>query len=172
MNRPALTGIERLFEPHELIVSKTDDKGRILYANRVFQRISGFSERDLRGSPHNIVRHPDMPRAVFKLLWETLMQGDEVFAYVINRSRNGDHYWVLAHVTPSFSPSGTIIGLHSSRRVPERGALAAIEPLYRELAAIEAANDNRGAGLKASFDALMAQLASTGKSYDEFVLSL
>lgn len=87
-----VTGKEVFFKPEEIIVSKTDLKGRITYANRVFLDISGFTEAELLGKPHSILRHPEMPRCVFKLLWDTIQNGSEIFAYVINRCKNGDHY--------------------------------------------------------------------------------
>lgn len=86
----------------EFIVSKTDPKGRITYANRTFMKISGFAEPELLGIQHNVVRHPDMPRAVFKLLWETLERGEEFFGYVKNLCRDGSFYWVLANITPDY----------------------------------------------------------------------
>ena len=104
------TGIERTFGEDEIIVSKTDLKGRITYANQVFLRIPGYTEKEVLGQPHNIIRHPDMPRCVFKLLWDTLEARREIFAYVINMACNGDHYWVFAHVTPTFEPTGTWSG--------------------------------------------------------------
>ena len=118
-----ITGHERFFDPTEPIVSKTDTKGRITYANAVFRHIADYSEEELLGAPHSILRHPDMPRCVFKLLWDTISTGNEIFAYVINRAKNGDHYWVFAHVTPSFDKTGKIISYHSSRRVPRRDAI-------------------------------------------------
>ena len=104
MARPtaAPTGRERMFGEDEIIVSKTDLKGRITYANSVFLRVAGYAEEDVLGQPHSMIRHPGMPRAVFKLLWETIAGGREIFAYVKNMARDGDHYWVFAHVTPSF----------------------------------------------------------------------
>lgn len=95
-NRPTPTGVERRFGEDELIVTKTDLKGRITYCNEVFVRMSGYTEQECLGEPHNIIRHPDMPRCVFKLLWDTIQGGQEIFAYVLNLSKNGDHYWVLA----------------------------------------------------------------------------
>lgn len=93
------TGQARTFAPDELIVSKTDPKGRITYANDVFLRVSGYELDEVIGQPHNIIRHPEMPRAVFRLLWRQLAAGQEVFAFINNLAKNGDHYWVLAHVT-------------------------------------------------------------------------
>ncbi|MCM8733099.1 PAS domain-containing protein [Azospirillum sp. A1-3] len=167
-----LTGVERFFDPDEVIVSKTDLKGRITYANRVFQQVAGYEEADLMGAPHSIVRHPDMPRCVFKLLWDTLAAEKEIFAYVVNRARNGDHYWVFAHVTPSFDAEGRVIGYHSSRRVPERSALDKVIPLYRQLLDIENSHADRKKGMEAGFAAVLALLAEKGIGYDEFVFSL
>ena len=82
--------------------------------------IAGYTEQEVLGKPHSLIRHPHMPRCVFKLLWDTIAGGDEIFAYVVNRCKNGDHYWVLAHVTPSRNTNGDIIGYHSNRRVPDR----------------------------------------------------
>jgi len=169
----SLTGNERYFDDDELIVSKTDLKGRVTYCNDVFLKLSDYSEQEMLGQPHSIIRHPHMPRCVFKLLWETLESGDEIFAYVVNRSRNGDHYWVNAHVTPSFDGAGQIIGYHSTRRAPNRDVLEQkIIPLYEKLRNEEAHHDDRKAGLDASYRALTGLLAEQGVAYDEFIASL
>ena len=97
----APSGRERTFARDELIVSKTDPKGRLVYVNDVFLEVSGFRESEIIGQPHSIIRHPEMPRAVFKLLWDVILGGKEIFAYVNNMAKNGDNYWVFAHVTPS-----------------------------------------------------------------------
>lgn len=171
-NSVHVTGVERYFRPDEVIVSKTDLKGRIIYANEVFLRIADYTEREVLGQPHNLIRHPQMPRCVFKLLWDTVSQGQEIFAYVVNRTKHGDHYWVLAHVTPNYGADGSIIGYHSCRRVPEREAVAKIEPLYRELCRIEQAPENRKDGLTSGMEALQKQLAGFEDRYDRFVFSL
>lgn len=172
MARPQPTGRELHFGEDEIIVSKTDLQGRITYANDVFQRVSGYTERELLGAPHSILRHPDMPRSVFSLLWSRIQAGKEIFAYVVNLARNGDHYWVLAHVTPSFTEDGTIVGYHSNRRVPDRQAIDTIVPLYRELLAIEARATTHSAGIGAATAALEAKLQKASVSYDAFVFSL
>ena len=166
------TGRERTFGRDEIIVSKTDLKGRITYCNVVFRRIAGFSESELLGQPHSIIRHPDMPRCVFKLLWDTIEAKGEIFAYVKNMARNGDHYWVLAHVTPSLDRDGRIVGYHSNRRLPNPTTVAAVERLYADLKAIEDKPDNRKDGMTNAFDHLVGLLQSKGISYDQFVLSL
>ncbi|OKH89253.1 PAS domain-containing protein [Thalassospira sp. TSL5-1] len=167
-----LTGVERHFDENEIIVSKTDLKGRITYANDVFLRISGYREDDLLGQPHSIIRHPDMPRCVFSLMWETLAKGREIFAYVINRSVNGDHYWVLANVTPSFGADGIIRGYHSYRRKPRRDAVTAAAGLYRQLCAAEQALQNRRDGMAQGTATLTAFLQSQRMDYDQFVFAL
>lgn len=167
-----LTGVERTFGADEIIVSKTDAKGRIIYANEVFLRMAGYTEAEILNQPHSIIRHPDMPRCVFKLLWDTIEAGKEIFAYVKNRSKNGDHYWVLAHVTPTFDQNGRIVSYHSNRRVPRREAVSKAEALYKELLAVENAHPDRKAGMEAAFRAVVAKLQSAGVPYDEFVFSL
>lgn len=74
-----LTGVERHFDEHEIIVSKTDLKGRITYANDTFLRVAGYRENEILGQPHSIIRHPDMPRCVFVLLWQTIEAGSRDF---------------------------------------------------------------------------------------------
>ncbi len=168
-----LTGVERFFDDDEIIVSKTDLKGRITYANDVFLRIASYSERECLGQPHSMIRNPDMPRCIFKLLWDTIENGKEIFAYVVNRAKGGDHYWVLAHVTPSLDASGNIIGYHSNRRVPDRRILDEnIIPLYKTLLGEENRHDDRKAGLQASFSMVAGLLKEKGMAYDEFVAGL
>ncbi len=165
------TGRERTFGQDEIIVSKTDPSGRITYVNDVFCRVGQYTEAESIGQPHSMVRHPDMPRAVFKLLWETIQGGSEIFAYVKNLAKSGDHYWVLAHVTPSFDGSGKISGYHSNRRCPDRAALALIEPLYRDLLAEENRHRDRKDGLAASEARLHTFLRERDIAYDRFIFS-
>lgn len=166
------TGKAVRFGEDEFIVSKTDTRGRITYCNGVFIRVSGYSEEELLGAPHSLIRHPDMPRCVFKLLWDRISAGHEVFAYVVNLAKTGDHYWVLAHVTPTRDATGRIIAYHSNRRLPDEKAVAAVVPLYRELRQIEEQATDRKQGMNLAYEALMEKLRSIGKSYDEFILSL
>jgi PAS domain S-box-containing protein len=172
MSETSLTGVERTFRDDEIIVSKTDLKGRMTYCNDVFLRLASYSEAELIGQPHSLIRHPHMPRCVFKLLWDTIAEGKEIFAYVVNRSRNGDHYWVFAHVTPDLDEQGAIVGYHSNRRTAESKARAVIEPLYAALLAEEGRHGDRKAGLTASTQMLLNVLGEKGVSYDQFVLSL
>ena len=172
ISRDQLTGHERRFDPDDFIVSKTDLTGHITYANQVFLKVAGYEEDEILGQPHSIVRHPDMPRCVFQLLWDRISDGKEVFAYVVNTAKNGDHYWVLAHVTPSYDSAHKLAGFHSNRRVPGAEQLDAIKPIYRKLCEIEEGHADRKAGLEASTAALQQMLDDKGIDYDEFVLTL
>lgn len=167
-----LTGRERTFGDDEIIVSKTDVKGRITYANPVFLRVAGYDEDDLLGKPHNIIRHPDMPACVFELLWATISAGRELFAYVLNLAADGDEYWVYAHITPTFDARRQIIGYHSSRRSPNPAALRKVKPLYAALLAEERKHASKKDGIAAGRRKLTEFLAGAGKTYDELVWSL
>lgn len=164
------TGRETFFDGSEMIVSKTDLKGRITYANRIFCRMAGYHENELIGQPHSIIRHPDMPRSVFRLLWETIEANREIFAFVKNLAKNGDHYWVFAHVTPSFDVGGRVVGYHSNRRVPDRAMLeGAIIPLYDEVLRIERSHANGKAAVAAGYEALIDFVKSRKVAYEELV---
>jgi PAS domain S-box-containing protein len=158
---------ELQFEKNKFLVSKTDTKGNITYGNELFLKLAGYSEAELLGTPHNIIRHPEMPKIVFKLLWETIQLGNEVNAYVINKSKNGDFYWVFANVTPSYDNNGNIIGYHSVRRKPSQKAIDIVKPLYKQLLLAQ----NNG-GIQASEKIFNDLLAENGGRYDKFVLSI
>ena len=155
----------------DIIVSKTDLTGRITYVNRTFMRIANFAESEVMGVQHNIVRHPDMPRGAFKLLWDTLKTEREFFGYVKNLTSNGDFYWVFANVTPDRNASGQIVGYFSVRRAPSKEAIATMQGIYQEMLEVE-----RKAGVAnapaASVDFLLAKVKSLGTTYDRFILSL
>ncbi len=152
-------------QENDFIVSKTDLKGRITYVNKIFMTMADYKEEELLGKPHNIIRHPDMPRAVFKLLWDRVQNKEEIFAFVKNKTKNGDDYWVYANVTPSLDANGHIIGYYSVRRKPNPKALKIIEGLYAKMLSAE-----RSGGMEASTQVLLdALVANGGMSYDEFI---
>ena len=167
MSAPMPNNRERIMQEDDFIVSKTDTKGRITYCNEIFMDMAQMRESELLGKPHNIVRHPDMPKIVFKLLWEHVQKGEEIFAYVKNLSADGSYYWVLANVTPSYDQNGNIIGYYSVRIKPSQRALEVIKPLYEKLRSLE----NSG-GIAASESYLNNLLNEKGVSYDEFVISI
>jgi PAS domain S-box-containing protein len=157
------------FDENEIIVSKTDTKGNIIYANDVFCRVAEMPTDSVIGKPHSIIRHPDMPRAVFKLLWDHLKAEQEIFAYVKNMSATGKYYWVIAHVSPSYNLDGELVGYHSNRRAPSVKGIADILPLYEELSTIERTNSDRKFALAESYERLTSTYTDIGQSYGEFI---
>jgi len=165
------TSVEKMMRENDFIVSKTDLKGRITYGNRIFIEFSGYSEAELLGAQHNIIRHPDMPRAVFKLLWDNIQAGRECNAYVKNMAKDGGYYWVFTNVTPSFDRDGKISGYLSVRRKPAASGVRTASELYRALLAAEQKAGARDA-IVASTKILTDLLAEKGMSYDELVLAI
>lgn len=165
------SNIERKMREDDFIVSKTNSKGIITYGNPIFIEFSGYSEEELLGSQHNIIRHPDMPRAAFKLAWDTIQFGKEFFAYVKNMSKDGGFYWVFTHITPDFDGNGKVVGYTSVRRCPSADAVAKIEPVYRSMLAAEKAAGSRSA-IEAGTAVLVDIMKQTGMSYEELVFSL
>jgi len=159
--------MERFIKDNDFIVSKTDLKGHITYCNQIFMDMAEYSELELLGKPHNIIRHDAMPKIVFKYLWDEIKAKREVFAFVINATKNGNEYWVFANVTPTLDVQGNIVGYYSVRRKPNAKALEVIKPLYRQMVDAE----KRG-GTEASFKILTDLLASKGVSYAELIISL
>lgn len=153
-------------DKNDFIVSKTDLKGRITYTNKIFMEMGEYSEKELLGQPHSIIRHPDMPKAVFKLLWEMVQKGEEIFAYVLNKTKNSNEYWVYANVTPSRDENGKTIGYYSVRRMPNPKALEIIKPLYAQMLQAESGGVNAGTKV------LTDLLDEKGVSYNELIISL
>lgn len=151
----------------DFIVSKTDLKGRITYVNKIFMQMGEYSEAELLGKPHSLIRHPSMPKAVFKLLWDKMNKKEEIFAYVINKTKNGNEYWVYANVTPSLDERGSVVGYYSVRRQPNLMALEIIKPLYATMLEVE-----KRSGVEASTKILTDILTEKGVSYDEFIISI
>jgi aerotaxis receptor len=127
-----VTGSENDYPRNMHIVSTTDLKGITTSANKDFKDISGFSDDELLGKNHNVVRHPDMPPAAFADLWQTLKQGKPWMGIVKNRCKNGDHYWVDAYVTPIFE-NGQVTGYQSVRSKPDRAYVDNADKLYQQL---------------------------------------
>ena len=162
---------EKVMREDDFLVSRTDLKGKLTYGNQIFIEYSGYSEAELLGQQHNIVRHPDMPRGVFKLLWDTLQDRREIFAYVKNMSKDGSFYWVFANVTPSLDPQGQVEGYFSVRRKPKAQAIAVVTDLYRKMLEEERRAGPRDA-CAASVALLTGVLAQHGVSYEQFILSI
>jgi PAS domain S-box-containing protein len=165
------TSVERIVPDKDFIVSMTDLKGIITYANRIFIEFSGYSEEELLGQQHNIVRHPDIPRAVFKLMWDKIQKREECFAYVKNLSRDGSFYWVFANITPTFDPAGNVTGYFSVRRRPRPSGVKIMSEIYRPMLEAERQAGPANA-IAASTKILVDMLNEKGISYEEFILAI
>ena len=155
MKKPKVTPIEKeiRLKEEDFIVSKTDLKSKILYGNKIFIEMSGWEEKEILGQPHNILRHPDMPRCAFKALYDHLQNGKEWFGFVKNLRKDGGYYWVYANISPTYNSNGKMIGYYSVRRKPREGFKNIIEPLYKKLLEIESSGGME-AGIKAVGDLL------------------
>ncbi|MBU1216592.1 PAS domain-containing protein [bacterium] len=151
----------------DFIISKTDTKGRLTYVNKIFMDMAEYTEAELLGQPHNIVRNQLMPKLIFKLLWERVQNKEEIFAYVVNKTKHGNDYWVYANVTASLDERGDILGFYSVRRMPNPSALEVIKPLY-----IQMVNAERSGGIEASKKILDDLCKEKGVGYDELIISL
>lgn len=130
------TAIEVPFPEGRLIVSRTDLAGLITHANDAFVELSGWRREELIGMPHHILRHPDMPKAAFKGLWDTVADGQKWHGYVKNLRQDGAYYWVYATAVPNIR-NGQIAGYTSVRRKPSRTRIDALIPVYAQWLAEE-----------------------------------
>ncbi len=158
---------EKIMKQDDFIVSKTNLQGKMTYCNDIFIKFAGSSEKELLGKPHNIIRHPDMPKIVFKLLWDRVKNREEIFAYVKNKSLDGAYYWVYANVTASVDSNNNIIGYYSVRRKPKDSAIKTISNLYKTLLEKE-----KSGGIQSSEKYLTDLLQKNNINYDEYINSL
>lgn len=162
---PTPVNQEIKLDPKRYIVSKTDAKGIIEYGNDYFVEISGYKENELMGKPHSIVRHPDMPKVAFKLMWERISQGRNFMAIVKNMAKDGRYYWVVTEFEPKVDAlSNEIKGYTAFRRAAPQKAIDAITPIYAKLLEIEAEG-----GMESSEKYFKGFLEEQGKSYDQFI---
>lgn len=156
--------IESKFEIDELFFSTTDLKGTIISGNDVFIRVSKFSKEELIGKPHNKIRHPDMPRAVFKAVWETIKQGKPFVGYVKNMAKDGSYYWVLACIYPMFDEERNIKKFLSIRLKPTSDIFKIIPDLYQDVLKYE-----HREGIDAALEYLLNKIKKLGfENYEEF----
>jgi len=152
-------------DKYKYILSRTDNKGVIQFGNDYFYEISGYSAKEMIGEPHNIIRHPDMPKVIFKLMWDRLKQGKNIFAIVKNLAKDGRYYWVTTKFEIKKNPlDNSITGYMAYRQAAKEQAVSKISKLYTELLDIE-----KSSGLEASEKYLIGYLESKRMSYDEFI---
>lgn len=150
------------------IVSKTDIYGTILYANDVFSKTCEYSTIELIGEPHNIIRHPDMPKVAFKALWDALKKGENFHAIVKNLTRTGRYYWVITDFTIDKDDEGKVVGYTARRKAVPDGVVKKIEPVYKTLLDIEKLKGEKASELY--FEAYLNE--EVGKNYNDFVVDL
>lgn len=150
------------------ILSRTDLKGNIQYCNNYFQEVCGYTEKELIGSPHNIIRHPDMPKVIFKLMWERIKQNENILALVKNRAKNGDYYWVTTLFETRYHPfDKRPEGYLAIRRAAPKKAVETIVPLYKKLVEIEEKE-----GIEGSEKYLLNYLREKNADYDTYMRDL
>ncbi len=165
MQRPEPINKEIKLNPKRYIVSKTDAKGIIEYGNDYFVEVSGYKESELIGKPHSIVRHPDMPRVVFKMMWDRINRAQNIMAVVKNMAKDGSYYWVVTEFEPKVDPiTNEIISHTAFRKAAPQEAIDTMAPIYQKLLEIE-----KDGGMEASEKYLRGFLEEKGKTYDEFI---
>jgi len=165
--RPIAIDEEIKFSKKKFIVSKTDIKGNITFVNKNFCDVSGYSEEELIGVPHNILRHPDMPRAVFFLIWSSLLRGEPVSGVVKNLAKSGKYYWVIADFDVKKDEHGNIKSLTAFRRAAPDQVIEQMEELYETMLKIE-----KKKGMQGSLSYLEAFLDEHEMSYEDFLQEL
>lgn len=134
MKKPTPINEEILLDPKRYIVSETDEHGKITFCNDYFIEICGYSKDELLGHPHSVIRHPDMPKVVFKLLWETISQGKNINAVVKNMAKDGRYYWVFTEFeSRRDTDTNKIIGYSASRKTISKHVIEIISDLYAKL---------------------------------------
>jgi PAS domain S-box-containing protein len=169
MRKPHTTPIEKetILTDNDFVVSKTDLKSRIKYGNEYFIKISGWEEKELLGAPHNILRHPDMPKVAFKILYEMLDKNEEFFGFIKNLRKDGGYYWVFASISPDYDVNGKKIGYYAVRRKCRDGFKKVVEPLYKKLVDLE-----KSGGMEASYKAVQELLKEKNMTLNEFTLAI
>ena len=165
--RPIVLNEEIKFSTKKFIVSKTDLKGKIIFINKNFSEVSGYSETELIGEPHNVLRHPDMPKAVFFLVWKSLQAGNQISGVIKNLAKDGRYYWVIADLEAKRDDSGHIVALTAFRRIAPPYIVETVEELYSTMLLIEKKH-----GMEKSLAYLEGFLEESELTYDEFMEEL
>lgn len=166
--QPTIIDKEVVWDKSRVIMSKTDHRGIIEYANEVFVDVCGYEDYELMGQPHSIIRHPDMPKVLFKVLWENLKLGGNFHAVVKNLAKSGRYYWVITDFESTKNEDGEITHYFGRRRaVPQEIITNYIEPLYKKLLQIE-----KTSGVEYSEKYLIGFLEEKNRSYVEYINDL
>ena len=168
IKRPTVINKEAIWDKTKVLMSKTDKFGTIEYANEAFVDTSGYEDYELVGQPHNIIRHPDMPKVIFKVLWDNLKKGNNFHAIIKNLTKSGRYYWVITDYEVINNDKGEITNYVGRRTaIPEEVITKEIEPLYKKLIQIEDAS-----GIEGCEKYLTGFLEEQRKTYDQYILGL
>ena len=164
IHMPIIRNEEMKFDKQKFMVSKTDLKGNITFVNQNLCEVSGYDENELIGTPHSILRHPDMPKAIFHLMWKRLLSGRAISSVIKNLAKDGRYYWVVSDLKPNFDKDGNIISLISFSRSAPNYVIETIEELYQTMLRIENVHNT-----KRSIDYLEGYLEEKETTYDTFI---
>jgi len=167
LDSPSVIDSEIVLSKDKVLLSATDTRGIITYCNEDFVETCGYEEWELAGEPHNIIRHPDMPRVIFRLMWQRIQNGDNIIAIVKNLAKSGKYYWVMTDFVIKEDNQGNIVGYKAYRKAAPRKAIETIIPLYKKLRDIENAK-----GMDAAEDYLIGYLDAFDTTYDDFIENL
>lgn len=167
MIHPKPTDREILLSPEDMIVSQTDARGTITYVNDTFIEISGYRDDELIGTSHNILRHPDMPKAIFYRMWQHIKNGRNITAVIKNLAKSGDHYWVVTDFEIRRDSSGKIKSYVAYRQAAPEHVVSEIAPLYHQILEREKSD-----GMDASMDYLESFLHEKGMTYNQYIEQL
>lgn len=162
--KPTPIDKEVAWDKKQLIMTKTDRFGNIEYANEGFVNVSGYEDYELMAKPHNVIRHPDMPKVIFKILWENLKAGRNFHAVVKNMAKSGRYYWMVTDFEISRDKNNEIANFLAKRKAVPEEALQKIKPLYERLLQIEVSS-----GVDASEKYLIGFLQEKKMTYEEFI---
>jgi PAS domain S-box-containing protein len=163
-DRPAPIDSEILIPENDEIISKTDPKGIITEANEVFAQISGYKVDELIGASHNIIRHPDMPKIMFKILWDRIKDKENIMAVVKNLAKDGSYYWVITDFVTTVDQNRNVLHYTAYRKPVNQKVKDAVIPLYKALCAIEELG-----GMELSERFLNEYFKKLGMTYDEMI---
>ncbi|MCH9813091.1 MAG: PAS domain-containing protein [Epsilonproteobacteria bacterium] len=158
MKRPMPIDIEIVLEPKKYIISSTDLQGLITEVNDYFVEVSGYSREELIGKPHSIIRHPDMPKIVFKLMWERLKSGKDILALVKNLAKDGRFYWIFTTFEPLKDDNGDVVGYTAHRKAAPKHTVETVAEIYRSVLEVE-----KSKGINASEKFLNDYLQAKGE---------
>ncbi|MEN8251192.1 MAG: PAS domain-containing protein [Bacteroidota bacterium] len=166
-DRPQPIDEEIIIPDDKVLISVTDPKGVITEANDIFSEVSGYSEDELVGSYHNLIRHPDMPKTMFKIVWDHIMDMENVMAVIKNLAKDGRYYWVVTDFVTKVDENGNVINYTAYRRPVNDNVKNAVIPLYKALCAIEDFS-----GMEAGVKFINEYFEERGINYDEMVEEL